>query len=243
MLVILGLLVGGILAGQSLIRAAELRSVTSQYQQYVTATYAFRDKYFGLPGDLRNAQDFWGVAHATPATCVTTASTDSKTCNGNGNGFIDVSAGANEIFRFWQHLSNAGLIEGTYNGISIGANQSGSTKANVPTGKMTSTLWYVQYMGEQSGNTVWFDGSYGNVFEFGRAFPDYDPATPALKPEEAWNIDTKIDDGKPAQGSVVVRTQNGFNTCTTGTTAAALSADYLLTAQTMQCGLFFRRLF
>ena len=57
-LVILGLLIGGILTGQSLIRAAELRSVTTQYQGYVTAVNTFRDKYFALPGDMPNAIDF-----------------------------------------------------------------------------------------------------------------------------------------------------------------------------------------
>lgn len=54
-LVILGLLVGGILAGQSLIRASELRAVTSEQARIVTAIQAFRDKYFALPGDMRNA--------------------------------------------------------------------------------------------------------------------------------------------------------------------------------------------
>lgn len=33
-LVILGLLVGGVLTGQSLIRAAELRSVSTEFQKY-----------------------------------------------------------------------------------------------------------------------------------------------------------------------------------------------------------------
>jgi prepilin-type N-terminal cleavage/methylation domain-containing protein len=36
-LVILGLLTGGILTGQNLIRAAELRSITTQHQGYQTA--------------------------------------------------------------------------------------------------------------------------------------------------------------------------------------------------------------
>ena len=36
-LVILGLLTGGILTGQSLIRAAELRAVTTEFEQYQTA--------------------------------------------------------------------------------------------------------------------------------------------------------------------------------------------------------------
>ncbi len=42
-LVILGLPTGGILAGQSLIRAAELRSVSTEYNRFVTATQSFRD--------------------------------------------------------------------------------------------------------------------------------------------------------------------------------------------------------
>ncbi|MFN7611184.1 MAG: type II secretion system protein, partial [bacterium] len=49
-LVILGLLVGGIMSGQSLIRAAELRSVTSDLSRYESAVYTFRDKYSDLPG-------------------------------------------------------------------------------------------------------------------------------------------------------------------------------------------------
>ena len=57
-LVILGLLVGGVLSGQSLIRAAELRSVTTEYSRYTTAISSFRDKYFALPGDMSNATSF-----------------------------------------------------------------------------------------------------------------------------------------------------------------------------------------
>ena len=59
-LVILGLLTGGILAGQSLIRASELRAVSTEFQRYVAAVNTFRDKYFMLPGDMSNATAFWG---------------------------------------------------------------------------------------------------------------------------------------------------------------------------------------
>jgi prepilin-type N-terminal cleavage/methylation domain-containing protein len=65
-LVILGLLVGGVLAGQSLIRAAQLRAVTAQVGQYAAASKTFRDKYFALPGDLPNATSFWPV---NPSGC------------------------------------------------------------------------------------------------------------------------------------------------------------------------------
>ncbi|MBN9993879.1 prepilin-type N-terminal cleavage/methylation domain-containing protein, partial [Listeria monocytogenes] len=66
-LVILGLLTGGILAGQSLIRAAELRSVGEEYQKNRTAVATFRDKYFAIPGDMTNATSFWGLAGGTAA--------------------------------------------------------------------------------------------------------------------------------------------------------------------------------
>ena len=45
-LVILGLLVGGVLSGQSLIRASELRKYTTSADKYKTAILSFRDKYF-----------------------------------------------------------------------------------------------------------------------------------------------------------------------------------------------------
>ena len=44
-LVILGLLVGGILGGQSLIKAAELRSITSDIESYRVAVNSFKIKY------------------------------------------------------------------------------------------------------------------------------------------------------------------------------------------------------
>jgi prepilin-type N-terminal cleavage/methylation domain-containing protein len=127
-LVILGLLTGGILGGQSLIRAAELRAVSTEFQRYVTASHTFRDKYFGLPGDITNATLIWGAAHGTPATCRTTASTGAATCDGNGDGninTIDSGTTYSERHRYWQQLSAAGLIEGSYTGVggSVGVAQ------------------------------------------------------------------------------------------------------------------------
>ena len=83
-LVILGLLVGGVLAGQSLIHAAELRAISTELTNYKTAIGAFRDKYLAIPGDMNNAVKFWGAqagstADGTDATCMalTTAATSS----------------------------------------------------------------------------------------------------------------------------------------------------------------------
>ncbi len=69
-LVIIGLIVGGILVGQNLIRIAENRAFVSQLEKYNTAVNTFRNKYACLPGDCANATSF-GFAY-----------------NGNGNGLI-----------------------------------------------------------------------------------------------------------------------------------------------------------
>ena len=79
-LVILGLLTGGILTGQSLIRAAEMRSIVTELQRYQTAARSFQDKYFALPGDMRNATDFWGAPGNNLANCPATAGTGTQTC-------------------------------------------------------------------------------------------------------------------------------------------------------------------
>ena len=247
-LVILGLLTGGILAGQSLIRAAELRSITTQFDQYVSATQTFRDKYMALPGDMPNATRFWGAADPTPATCRTTASTSIATCDGNGDGrIVDNGTTSNEGFRFWQQLANAGLVEGSYSGITQGTNDASVTAANSPRGKMGSSLWFAWNWGTMSGTVGMFDGQYNNGLEFGGQTANADPVTAILKPEEAWNIDTKIDDGKPGRGKLTAR---GFplSLCTTATgsnaaQSAATDSDYLLTGTSATCVLLFRNLF
>jgi len=136
-LVILGLLTGGILAGRSLLRASELRAGVGEQQRYFAAVYAFRDKYSMLPGDMNNAVRFWGAqaggtTDGRDATCatLTTGATGTETCNGDGNGRVAGKAAADnyERYRFWQHLANAGLVEGSYSGVS-GA---GTTTTDIP---------------------------------------------------------------------------------------------------------------
>lgn len=240
-LVILGLLVGGILAGQSLIRASEIRSAMTDFNRYKTAALSFRDKYFGLPGDITNAASIWGAADnstGNTAACKTTASTDSKTCNGNGDGRIFATTASEESYRFWQHLANAGMIEGSFTGVLDAA--STAAPSNSPSGRIGTSLWYPFYVGASSGSVTTFDGSYNNVFQFGgyHAYPAYNSI---LKPEEAWNIDTKLDDGQPSTGSVRAKEPSGFAglNCTTATASSQITATYYLPQTALRCILLF----
>ena len=121
-LVILGLLTGGILTGQSLIRAAELRSIITERDRYAAAIQTFRDKYRGLPGDITNATAFWGDGPDAPLACDVPAGAAAHydICNGNGNGQVGylstTSWTATEMIQLWSHLAAAGLIEGSYSG-------------------------------------------------------------------------------------------------------------------------------
>lgn len=247
-LVILGLLVGGVLTGQSLIRAAELRSVTTEFTRYTTAMGSFRDKYFALPGDMTNAQSFWGVGAACPGISSTAVG---GACNGNGDGVLATGAAtSNEIFGAWEQLALAGLIEGTYTGNSgdtTAANQTAIIGTNVPRSKMGNAGWTLFWFGTVAISDVnWPDGSYGNVFIFGTNSPSNLTQGTALKPEEAWNIDTKLDDGRPATGTVVSPEFAGgtgtvhCSNLAASAVASVAAAAYSLTNSGTNCALAFK---
>jgi len=226
-LVILGLLTGGILAGQSLIKAAELRSVGTEYNRYTAAIHSFRDKYFALPGDMNNAVSFWTQA-AAGAACVTTVGTGTQTCNGDGNGLVYITGNSNETFRFWQHLANAGLVEGSYTGVTDGSNFYSATRNNSPTSKYSNGLW--SFWPWPATNTSQnFDNLplNRNTLYLGKAVANT-LGQGLLTPEEMWNVDTKMDDGRPALGKIVVNAFPQLSACTTATggSAAAQAADY-----------------
>lgn len=202
-LVILGLLTGGILAGQSLIHAAGLRSITVERDKYSTALSTFRDKYFQIPGDMNNAFQFWGT------TCGTNDAVASTGCNGNGNGLVEDSNSTGENLKLWEHLARSGLIEGLYDGVGvIAVNYSVADTRNVPKSKFSSVYWeashmvsmtseyYSNIMGSAVENNLWLH--FGSIAS-GSTGLQY--AT-SLTRADAWNIDTKTDDGRANTGSM-----------------------------------------
>lgn len=247
-LVILGLLTGGILSGQSLIRAAELRAVSGEYTRWVTATQTFRDKYFSIPGDMANAVKFWGAADGSTgmtAACFSTQGTGTQTCNGNGNGRINYGElnYSMENYRYWQHLANAGLIEGTFSGVA--ANDpipNNSTRysligTNIPRSKLSNGGYYVHYAGTVTDPTsTYWVGTYDHLLVFGGQEANDITEANILKPEESWNIDVKLDDGRPAFGKVRLPR---VGTCATTIVAAdAATAEYAVSNSNIACYIF-----
>ncbi len=259
-LVIVGLIVGGIILGQSLIRQSQVSGTLADEQQYMHAMVQFQQKYNAMPGDFANATTYWGASGGSAATdnytytCYeaqagTQAST--ATCNGDGNG--QIAPGVNfsglsytnqdggEQFNVWKHLSNAGMIPGSYSG----SNPTGGAVpgVNVPTSRLSASILTVSYVGNSSApgwedGAVFFPGNYGhviNVSSVGQTSYIY----PLFTTAEALAIDTKYDDGMPATGNVMsylpVFPQSP--NCATSSTPSA--AQYNVSATGPQCALLF----
>ena len=200
-LVILGLLTGGILGGQNLMHAAELRTISKEMQEYQTMINTFRDKYFALPGDMNNATDFWGEAAAS-CTFVPGTATGTQTCDGTGDGAVWDGGNAHETFLFWHHLHLSGLLGANMNGQAADGNDY-QPGINIPRAKFTNASWSFADYGTMSADARLFDGNYGHTLFFAAAHagPDW-PDWAVITPEDAWNIDMKMDDGMPALGKV-----------------------------------------
>lgn len=247
-LVILGLLTGGILAGQSLIRAAELRAVSTEYGRWATASQTFRDKYFALPGDFRDATRFWNRLN-TGADCASrhglAAAGTPGACDGDGNGALGNPVNASEsgeVYQFWRHLQLAGLIEGTYTGIAGSGASWHVTNGNAPRGRVGNSLWSVLNHGAQDGTNIWYyDMTYGMMLLNSAPVANNWPLIGIMAPEELWNIDIKMDDGVPGRGNVIAGAKN---TCTLAGSATDYSAGYnLISTSKTACAPVFRNIF
>jgi prepilin-type N-terminal cleavage/methylation domain-containing protein len=195
-LVIIGLIVGGVIGGQSLMASAKLNKTITQIQQYQTSFNIFSDKYDAYPGDMANATSYW-----------------SDSSNGNGDGKIEHNTQESCTY-IWHHLMKAGLISGTYTGQSTGATPYLVPGVNVPKSSIRGDSGFRFYW-EQAGihsviaNFLWL-GSTRNGQDWLNGA--------ALYPTEAETIDKKMDDGKSSDGKILGWVGGGATgTCQSGT--------------------------
>lgn len=208
-LAVIALLVGSVVVGQRVLRQSQLQAVLSDYAKYSSAVNQFRQQYNGFPGDLLDAQDFWG-SNAT--YCTSSNNLTPGTCNGNGNGQI---SGTTEPYRAWEQLVDAKYIEGSYSGVGT-SDGSGNILAtpgtNVPRARLANSGWSFGYKPTTSSDNQRYDQGLDNFLAFGaattatsatNATDGYVTIGPVLTPEEAMQLDKKIDDGLPTTGRVV----------------------------------------
>ncbi len=182
-LVIVGLLVGGVLQGQELIKQATINKHIASIREVDLALKAFQAKYDGLPGDIRRPERFFpdcgGIA-------------------GDGNGVISQDYGENLCV--WFHLYHAGLYH------PIGFNNE-----NIEVEGFMWAKWPVIPIGAEVAwlvNQVGSDASsaYKNINSNALRLAE---GTDAFSPPTMYDIDRKMDDSKAGTG-VILAMASGF---------------------------------
>lgn len=227
-LVVIGLLVGGITAGVSIVRGSKLKSVITDVENFKTGLLNFRSQYDAIPGDMLNAHDYWD--DGADGVCGTASD-----CNGNGNRRIDWSSGSSgnerETYRSWQHLSLAGLVAGNFTGIGYaGSGNRADIGINIPASKVAGGGFNLYYH-------TWFSIS-GNAIQFGAARGNTAATNSIINPKDAANIDKKIDDGSLESGKVL--THRGVDMSGSGCfQGSAGSRTYILNDPAITCRMLF----
>ncbi|MEM7617343.1 MAG: hypothetical protein AAF195_03060 [Pseudomonadota bacterium] len=186
-MVIISLFISAIFVSFAMIEQSRMRNLFKNIEIYETSIQLFKNKYFGLPGDIPNAEDFWGSV---------------ATNNGNGDEEIlyNTATGNNESLRAWQQLSFAGFLEGNYTGQTDGTGQLATPGVNVP------VINFQQEIGAFVNSSItWLGEGRNNLLILGteRAGTGTFSNGAFLTIEQASVIDQKIDDGLPGQGKIL----------------------------------------
>jgi len=236
-IVIIGLIVAGVVGGQSLVRQAKIRSLISDYNKYQIAMNTFKLEYSSLAGDLSNASNY-GIGN-------------------DGNGDKRIFHENSEVLYAWQHLGAANLVQGTYTGADAG-NPDDQIGVNVPKTSFGDSVTAIfSYLTDSvSGgndnclgtNTSLLFGLHGgfNVLSFGKLQDIHDncPVLPFLKVAEAHGIDNKIDDGLADSGILFSANQsdtnNDGNRCVDNNVRGTGGANYDFDETGVTCRLIFK---
>lgn len=234
-LVIIGLVVGAILTGQTLIASAAVQNQIGQIQAYQSATNTFKLKYAYLPGDIPS----------TEASRFGFGSRGSNPGQGDGNGVIEsylsgvtsgLYHGLGETAVFWCDLTRAKLIDGNFTtatsawlnyAYDITLSSSPSLNNFLPEAKIGRNNFIYAYSSQSKnflGISIVSDLASGYATE----------GAVGMKVKEAHAIDKKIDDSTPNAGKVIaqyigfqVLTQPGYaNPDTSGTCYNQVTKSY-----------------
>lgn len=211
-LVIIGLLVGAILAGQNVIENAKRMALISDFSDHKSAYDQFKGQYYGMPGDLSNAEDYFGAAN---------------TNNGDGDGDIDTTT---EDLLAWQHLGLSGYIDGTFSGTTTGASSTALLDDDMPSAPQSGAGY--RMLTASTGVLVAQPSVQVGRFNTGKLYNN-----PVLAPQDASSIDTKIDNGNPSMGQVISADGNGSSAgdCVDTNAAGDTDDEYNLLNAEVDC--------
>lgn len=253
-LVIIGLIVGGVMVGQNLMFASQIHQQVKQLQEYSQAYSTFQLKYNCIPGDCRNATDYF-----------------SSSTNGNGNGILEstkVMADGRlnygndstrfdfEFPTFFTHLILAGLIPSEPQIQTLGypepklphTNKQGFTaNSALAIGMDGYASSFTTQSDDYFGENLWRVGLYFAVGRPSAGWGSNNDKDGLFTPLATYAVDAKIDDGKPQTGDFKGGTIQWTNTggytdgyCLTPTppslpVAAGLGTEYNISNTKTPC--------
>jgi hypothetical protein len=197
-LAVASVIVGGTVATTRVLQESKDQSVSREITDIERGYKEYRDLYGSMPGDSNNANVLF----------------DCASCNGDGNGQLDLAPV--EYLLFWQHLSSAKMIKGSYNAYET---QLGKI---YPASKVADNAAYTITQRTPDRTLIQLC-SFGNPSGVG-----------ALTPEQAKQVDARLDDGNPTSGKIVVEPGNGV-----AASQCVSSGAYNLSVTTPQCNLLY----
>ena len=108
-LVVIGLLLGAILAGQEVVLNGQIRNAVNEYNNVASAVFVYQDRYRQIPGDDTTASTRWSGTNAVSPSGGTAG-------NRVINGTWDTGDSSEETGMFWHHLRNDELVAGPRDG-------------------------------------------------------------------------------------------------------------------------------
>ncbi len=226
-LTVIAFIAGAVVAGKTMIKNSELLSITKELNTYSNAAAQFYQIYHYWPGDMPVASTVWQGAF-----------------DGDGNEWIHEN---DETAAFWNHLSRSGLISGYFNG-----NYSVTFRPGVhmPGTAYSSTIGYIPHYQEQfpvSTNTGFYagPGTAANYIGLGGIMNNDGNGANSMTPQDAYSLDSKMDDGSPVSGRfLAMRGNDGLGAPTS--TNRCRTADYpsgtyaISTDVGITCRIFYR---
>lgn len=192
-IVIIGLIVAGVTAGQSLVKQASLRALVTDINNIKTSVTSFKLQYDSLPGDMANAYNYWGTALGCTNQNV---EANNAGCNGNGDRKWDTTGGksAHEGLRAWQELNRAGLLSGNFDNASIGT-ATLTVGRDVPKTAINNTAYQLEY-------TTCYTTKNSNHIRLTGLVAGVTGGNASVTPADGQSIDTKMDDSLATLGIV-----------------------------------------
>lgn len=202
-LVIIGLLLGGVLKGQELINSAKVKNMINDFRTTSALVYGYQDRFKSFPGDQSQTQLDAAFGTGIATACTPQAAGSCTANNGRVDGNWNDAALTSETFTFWQHVRLANLATGatlTTDANYLPRNADGG-RLGVESGISSAGAAAPYISGMRGSFYVCSDGVLGRYVR---------------------QIDTTMDDGNTAGGSVQAVPMESARGAASGVQTAAI---------------------